>query len=237
MRNIILAVALAGLTAPASAQATHPEAASLLQPQVWLDSLFGPPETVPGGTPVHVGALLYGSVVNGVLSWSVDSAGTLIYDETYLVSVVPGDTFLTDLWVGPFGGPVFITVSESVWFLPDSFDFVIWDFWVIPQPWVQDRPSPAPSPSTPAATIVRGVLYLQVDRRQNTGAGHDPIPSGESGLCPKPVLLDIAGRKVLDLLPGPNDVRRLAPGVYFVRSEPSAVSREPSAFRKVVIQR
>jgi len=30
---------------------------------------------------------------------------------------------------------------------------------------------------------------------------------------------------VLDLLPGPNDVRRLAPGIYFVCQRPSAVSR------------
>ena len=52
-------------------------------------------------------------------------------------------------------------------------------------------------------TIVRGVLVLgAVDSRQNTGyrAG----------------LLDAAGRKVMELAPGPNDVSRLAPGVYFV---------------------
>jgi hypothetical protein len=41
-------------------------------------------------------------------------------------------------------------------------------------------------------------------------------------------MLDIGGRKVLDLHPGPDDVSRLSPGVYFVR-ELSAVSRKPSA--------
>jgi hypothetical protein len=48
-------------------------------------------------------------------------------------------------------------------------------------------------------------------------------------------MFDAAGRRALDLRPGPNDVRSLAPGVYFVR----AVSREPLAVscRKVVIQR
>jgi hypothetical protein len=50
-------------------------------------------------------------------------------------------------------------------------------------------------------------------------------------------LLDISGRKVMALVPGPNDVRHLPAGVYFVRSEPSAVSREPSAVRKVVVTR
>jgi hypothetical protein len=31
------------------------------------------------------------------------------------------------------------------------------------------------------------------------------------------VLLDISGREVMNLHPGPNDIRHLAPGVYFVR--------------------
>jgi len=42
---------------------------------------------------------------------------------------------------------------------------------------------------------------------------------------------------VLELLPGANDVRALAPGVYFIRPEPSAVGRKPSAVTKVVIAR
>ncbi|MBM3323813.1 hypothetical protein FJY69_10105 [candidate division WOR-3 bacterium] len=55
----------------------------------------------------------------------------------------------------------------------------------------------------PLATIVRGVLSLGADSRQHTACRTE--------------LLDIAGRKVLALRPGPNDVRHLAPGVYFVR--------------------
>jgi len=67
------------------------------------------------------------------------------------------------------------------------------------------------------------------------------------------ILFDAAGRKVMDLVPGPNDVSRLAPGVYFVlfphltplpggerkeeRGGPSAVSREPSAVHKVIVAR
>jgi hypothetical protein len=47
------------------------------------------------------------------------------------------------------------------------------------------------------------------------------------------VLLDISGRKVQDLKPGANDVRTLAPGVYFVR-EAQAQAR---VVRKVVITR
>jgi hypothetical protein len=57
-----------------------------------------------------------------------------------------------------------------------------------------------------------------------------PLQAGQSVS-----LLDISGRKVADLHPGANDVRALAPGVYFVR----AVSRELSAVScsKVVITR
>jgi hypothetical protein len=49
-------------------------------------------------------------------------------------------------------------------------------------------------------------------------------------------LLDISGRKVLDLSPGPNDVRALAPGIYFVR-ETSGMGRTASSVRKVVLTR
>ncbi|MCX6841014.1 MAG: hypothetical protein NTX53_01840 [candidate division WOR-3 bacterium] len=71
-----------------------------------------------------------------------------------------------------------------------------------------------------AATIVRGVLNLQ---------------SAIYNLQSEIALLDISGRKVLSLEPGPNDVSHLAPGVYFVR----AVSRKLSAVgsHKVFVHR
>jgi hypothetical protein len=50
-------------------------------------------------------------------------------------------------------------------------------------------------------------------------------------------LFDIGGREVMDLKPGANDVRALAPGVYFVRPQPTAVSRKPLAVTKVVVTR
>ncbi len=58
-------------------------------------------------------------------------------------------------------------------------------------------------------TIVRDVLWL-------AGAGHDRNPPGDFGSCPRPILLDISGRRVMSLAPGPNDVGCLLPGVYFV---------------------
>jgi hypothetical protein len=40
---------------------------------------------------------------------------------------------------------------------------------------------------------------------------------------------------VLNLHPGANDVRALAPGVYFVREELQASGPKPQAIRKVVL--
>jgi hypothetical protein len=68
-------------------------------------------------------------------------------------------------------------------------------------------------------TIIRGVLEMP------PSAYRSPLTA-----C----LLNLAGRKVLDLKPGANDVSRLAPGVYFI-SERSAVSGQRSAVRKVVL--
>jgi hypothetical protein len=80
----------------------------------------------------------------------------------------------------------------------------------------------AARPAAPMPTVVRGVLFLP------EATGHKPQAAG---------LLDISGRRVLDLLPGANDVRSLAPGVYFVREDPQASSPKPQAVRKVVVTR
>jgi hypothetical protein len=72
-------------------------------------------------------------------------------------------------------------------------------------------------------SVVRGVLFLP--------GATSPRPHAASSL------LDIGGRQVMVLKPGANDVRALAPGVYFVRSGPSAVSSDPSAATKVVVTR
>jgi len=67
-------------------------------------------------------------------------------------------------------------------------------------------------------TVVRGVLFLP--------GATSPKPQAIS-------LMDIEGRKVLDLKPGANSVRALSPGMYFVR-EAQAQAR---AVRKVVVTR
>ncbi|MFO7675071.1 MAG: hypothetical protein R6X12_01960 [bacterium] len=68
--------------------------------------------------------------------------------------------------------------------------------------------------------IVRGVLRME-DRGPGTGDRME--------------LLDVSGRKVMELKPGSNDVSRLAPGVYFLRV--GEESRGRPGVRRVVLQR
>ena len=65
-------------------------------------------------------------------------------------------------------------------------------------------------------SIIRGVLNLQ---------------SATCNLKSEIRLVDISGCKVLELHSGANDVRTLAPGIYFVRERPA------SAVRKVIVTR
>jgi len=76
----------------------------------------------------------------------------------------------------------------------------------------------------PVATVIRGVLSLP---RDMTGL------SDSTGRVPRSLLLDISGRKVMDLKPGANDVRALAPGVYFVRQ--AQAQAQAQAVRKIVL--
>ena len=76
----------------------------------------------------------------------------------------------------------------------------------------------APKQST---TVVRGVLEL--------------APGGP-GQSTTVFLLDISGRKVMDLHPGPNDVSRFDAGVFFIRDLASGVSGRGEVC-KVVIAR
>jgi hypothetical protein len=92
------------------------------------------------------------------------------------------------------------------------------------------------SSTTYGPSLTRGVLLLPQDMTETAGT---------SGRVPRPSLLDAAGRKILGLTPGANDVRSLAPGVYFVvgpRTDDEGRSaaehgRPVSPIRKVIIAR
>jgi hypothetical protein len=67
--------------------------------------------------------------------------------------------------------------------------------------------------------MVRGVLFLP--------------PMTDGGNTSSRALLDASGRWVADLYPGPNDIRYLSPGVYFLRE----AQAQAQAVRRVVVTR
>jgi hypothetical protein len=81
------------------------------------------------------------------------------------------------------------------------------------------RGAPLPGP-----TIVRDVLRLGQSGDRPSSGGTVPV-----------LLLDPAGRIVMHLLPGDNDVRHLSPGIYFIRR--NAVGGRRQAVTKVILSR
>jgi hypothetical protein len=113
--------------------------------------------------------------------------------------------FLTyEGWAGTVGGKTYNT--SRIW---GTFG---------PFPGVQETPNAEVRTPKPLPTIVRGVLWL------SPATSRKPRASSW--------LLDIDGRQVMALRHGANDVSRLAPGVYFVRSMPSTTT-----VRKVILTR
>jgi hypothetical protein len=78
--------------------------------------------------------------------------------------------------------------------------------------------TPSATRHSPSATVVRNVLNLE---------------SAISNLQSDFVLQDICGRTVRSLRPGPNDLSRLAAGVYFVRT---TTGRETPSRPVVLVQ-
>jgi hypothetical protein len=75
-----------------------------------------------------------------------------------------------------------------------------------------EEPSAKPRTArVPGATLLHGMLFLQA------APGHGPRDAG---------LLDVSGRKIMDLRCGANDVSRLAPGIYFVKLSNTAPTRK-----------
>ncbi len=83
-------------------------------------------------------------------------------------------------------------------------------------------------PIAGAATVVRGVLYVGLGTRSDF--------SEQKSVMSRAVLLDISGRKVADLVPGPNDVSQLSPGVYFVCPKGQRDEGTKGQSRKVIVE-
>ncbi|MBM3315391.1 hypothetical protein FJY71_06075 [candidate division WOR-3 bacterium] len=110
-----------------------------------------------------------------------------------------------------------------VWTQGDSAPYkVMWSLFGYPIP-IQEAMNDERGRMKVGPTIVRGVLFLGAGKRGQSTTGQSLV-----------LLLDAAGRKVMELRPGANDARHLSPGVYFVRT---ANSEGRAANTKVVIQR
>jgi len=122
-----------------------------------------------------------------------------------------------DLAVNQFDNKVYVAnnASYTVSVLQDSE-------WV----GLEEVMSDEPRTMNVAPTVVRSVLFLQNGDCTGTRSTRASV-----GLSPFCALLDISGRKVSDLHPGANDVRALAPGVYFVQS---SIANRHSSIRRVV---
>ena len=120
--------------------------------------------------------------------------------DSFLVVSQPGPRWVSALARGP-GGQVFLAYDGWAGNVQGrSYNNA--RIWGKIGPFGGIAESPAPTTPCVALTpgIVRGVLNLP------------PAPPGRR----QAALLDIAGRAVFELQAGPNDVSRLAPGVYFV---------------------
>jgi len=115
-------------------------------------------------------------------------------------------------WTGTAGGSTYNT--DRIWGCMDP----------TPGGGIEETPSAELRMMNRGATIVRGMLVLgAAGSRQNTEY--------------EAQLLDISGRKVLDLQPGANDVSRLSPGVYFIRERLGTAGEALGKTQKVVVAR
>jgi hypothetical protein len=95
--------------------------------------------------------------------------------------------------------------------------------WIDSMAGVAESHKPQATSSRAGTSVVRGVLFLPDDRGPRTGD--------------RAALLDVAGRKALELKPGANDVSRLSPGVYFIKKPRTEDGRLRIETHKVVLTR
>jgi hypothetical protein len=115
---------------------------------------------------------------------------------------------------------VVTTYFNNVWVLWEGLELghpTICSATRLTRPGTAEGLTPCVRRITPGSTIVRGALNLSA-------------VAGARGS----MLLDISGRQVMALRPGPNDARHLAPGVYFIHTSSGVERAAPSVTRVVV---
>jgi hypothetical protein len=131
----------------------------------------------------------------------------VVYDtqSDSLVAAYPHLPLIASIAVSPEQQRIYVGCSDLILAYPDA------------PPGVEETPNAEVRTTRCGPTVVRGVLMFE----SANGAG--PTARG--------ILLNVTGRKVLDLKSGANDVRALAPGVYFVRE----AQAQAQAVRKIVL--
>jgi len=167
-------------------------------------------------------------------AWAVGDSGTILHcvQDTWTI-----DPFVPDPPYVPFYAVAFSSGTHGWAFGYETFGARVALHYSEQTGVKEPRSTPDASRLTPAPTIVRGVLFLPRDPRENgdcPASNSMRCSEGLSHVFAEPVLLDATGRKVLDLYAGPNDVSRLAPGVYFVDTR---IDNRESSIIKVVVTR
>jgi len=174
--------------------------------KLWVIDVSNPQE------PYQVGGAFFpgtakGVAVSGELVYVVSRQGLYVIDVSD-----PRNPYLVGWYATECYG---VVVSGGLAYTPglDIFEFL--------GEGVEETPNAEVRTTNTGPTVVKGVLRLEVDSRQQT------VDRAE--------LLDVSGRRVTDLRPGPNDVRALAPGVYFIRRPVTEDGRPGASVRKVLL--
>ncbi len=144
----------------------------------------------------------------------VDSAGVLsVYDTRpdSLVGIYSHLRYPKTLELSPEQHSIYVGCSDVILVYPDT------------PPGVEETSNAEVQTTNRGPTVLRGILHL-------------PLPLGVERRASS-VLLDVSGRKVMDLHPGANDVRAMAPGVYFIREGLGTRGEGLGKTRKVVVTR
>jgi len=180
-----------------------------------IDGVTNRTDSVPIGNPELLGAEFYNAPSSHVYCASsdwvyvVDGRDDSVLDSFDLVVFnYWRDVFALDSLNGRVYG---LDDRSQVFIIRDSTSAGIMEA-------VESR-----SPFRCVPTHVRGTLLLPVEENRQGHASYE--------------LLNVAGRRVTELRPGPNDIRALAPGVYFVRSPRTDDGGPEGTVRKVVIAR
>jgi hypothetical protein len=174
--------------------------------KLWVIDVSNPQE------PYQVGGAFFPGTAKGV-AVSGDFVYVVSRQGLYVIDVSdPPNPHLAGWYATECGG---IVMSGGLAYTPglDIFEFL--------GEGVEETPNAEVRTTKCLPAVVRGVLLL---------------PGRSSSSPSTSFLIDASGRKVLDLSPGANDVRALAPGVYFVRGEGRGTADE-GRIHKVVITR